>query len=210
MKKLALTLTMLLGALSASNAVAFDGNAEAGKAKSATCAACHGPDGNAPVAIYPKLAGQHADYIYKQLQELKLGMTSGGKQGRMDPVMSGMAMALSEQDMKDLAAFYATQNMSAGTTPEEVVAAGSKLYKAGDAERGIPACAACHGPRGNGTSLSKFPKISFQHPDYIKSQLLKFRDGSRANDMNGMMRDIAKKLTDQDIEVLSKYLGGLH
>ncbi|WMN61321.1 c-type cytochrome [Pseudoalteromonas xiamenensis] len=210
MKKIALTITMLLGALSANNAVAFDGNAEAGKAKSATCAACHGPDGNAPVAMYPKIAGQHADYIYKQLKELKLGMTSGGKEGRMDPVMSGMAMPLSDQDMKDLAAYFSSQNMSAGSTPEEVVEIGQKLYKAGDAERGIPACSACHGPRGNGTSLAKFPKISFQHPDYIKSQLLKFREGTRANDMNGMMRDIAKKLTDKDIEVLSKYLGGLH
>lgn len=201
---------MLLGALSANNAVAFDGNAEAGKAKAATCAACHGPDGNAPVAMYPKIAGQHADYLYKQLKDLKLGMTSGGKEGRMDPVMSAMAMPLSDQDMKDISAYFASLNMSAGTTPEEVVEAGQKLYKAGDAERGIPSCAACHGPRGNGTSLAKFPKVSFQHPEYIKSQLLKFRDGTRANDMNGMMRDIAQKLTDKDIEVLSKYLGGLH
>ncbi|MCF6436581.1 MULTISPECIES: c-type cytochrome [Pseudoalteromonas] len=210
MKKIALTLTMLLGTLSASNATAFDGDAEAGKAKSATCAACHGPDGNAPVTMYPKIAGQHADYIYKQLQEFKLGMTSGGSEGRMDPVMSGMAMPLSDQDMKDLAAYFSTLNMSEGTTPEDVVAAGQKLYKAGDAERGIPSCAACHGPRGNGTSLAKFPKISFQHPEYIKSQLLKFRDGTRKNDLNGMMQDIAKKLTDKDIETLSKYLGGLH
>ncbi|MDP4490542.1 MULTISPECIES: c-type cytochrome [Pseudoalteromonas] len=210
MKKIALTLTMLLGTLSASNASAFDGDAEAGKAKSATCAACHGPDGNAPVTMYPKIAGQHADYIYKQLQEFKLGMTSGGNEGRMDPVMSGMAMPLSDQDMKDLAAYFSSLSMSSGSTPEDVVAVGQKLYKAGDAERGIPACAACHGPRGNGTSLAKFPKVSFQHPEYIKSQLEKFRDGTRNNDMNGMMRDIAQKLTDKDIEVLSKYLGGLH
>ncbi|WP_348714470.1 c-type cytochrome, partial [uncultured Pseudoalteromonas sp.] len=153
---------------------------------------------------------QHADYIYKQLQEFKLGMTSGGKEGRMDPVMSGMAMPLSDQDMKDLAAYFSSLNMSEGSTPKDVVEVGQQLYKAGDAERGIPACAACHGPRGNGTSLAKFPKISFQHPEYIKSQLEKFRDGTRNNDLNGMMQDIAKKLTDKDIEVLSKYLGGLH
>lgn len=112
--------------------------------------------------------------------------------------------------MKDLAAYFASLPMSSGTTPEDVVEAGQKLYKAGDAERGIPSCAACHGPRGNGTSLSKFPKISFQHPEYIKAQLEKFRSGDRNNDPNGMMGDIAKKLTDKDIEVLSKYLGGLH
>lgn len=210
MKKIALTLTMLFGALAANNATAFDGDATAGKAKSATCAACHGADGNAPVNIYPKLAGQNAEYLYKQLKDLKLGMTSGGSEGRMDPVMSGMTMALSDQDMRDLSAYFASLNMSEGTTPEDVVAAGTKLYKAGDAERGIPACAACHGPRGNGTSLAGFPKISFQHPEYIKAQLEKFRSGARNNDQNGMMVDISKKLTDQDIEILSKYLGGLH
>lgn len=210
MKKIALSLTILLGALSASNATAFDGDVNAGKEKSATCAACHGPDGNAPINIYPKIAGQHADYIYKQLVDLKSGMTSGGKKGRMDPVMSAMAMPLNDQDMKDVAAYFASLNMSEGVTPKDVVEVGAMLYKAGDAERGIPSCAACHGPRGNGSSLAKFPKISFQHPEYIKSQLEKFRDGTRHNDLNGMMQDIAKKLTDKDIEVLSKYLGGLH
>ena len=210
MKKIALSLTILLGALSASNATAFDGDVNAGKEKSATCAACHGPDGNAPVNIYPKIAGQHADYIYKQLVEFKSGMTSGGKEGRMDPVMSAMAMPLSEQDMKDLAAYFSSLNMSEGSTPKDVVEVGAMLYKAGDAERGIPSCASCHGPRGNGSSLAKFPKVSFQHPEYIKSQLEKFRNGTRHNDLNGMMGDIAKKLTDKDIEVLSKYLGGLH
>jgi cytochrome c553 len=210
MKKIALSLTILLGALSASNATAFDGDVNAGKEKSVTCAACHGPDGNAPVSIYPKIAGQHADYIFKQLKEFKLGMTSGGKEGRMNPVMSAMAMPLSEQDMKDLAAYFSSLNMSEGLTPKENVDVAKMLFKAGDAERGIPSCAACHGPRGNGSSLAKFPKISFQHPEYIKSQLEMFRDGSRNNDLNGMMRDIAKKLTDKDIEVLSQYLGGLH
>ncbi|MGO2074426.1 MAG: c-type cytochrome [Pseudoalteromonas sp.] len=210
MKKIALSLTILLGALSASNATAFDGDVNAGKEKSATCAACHGPDGNAPVNIYPKIAGQHADYIYKQLTEFKLGMTSGGKEGRMEPVMSGMAMPLSDQDMKDLAAYFSSLNMSEGATPENVVEAGSMLFKAGDVERGIPSCAACHGPRGNGSSLANFPKIAFQHPEYIKSQLEKFREGTRNNDHNEMMQDIAAKLTDKDIEVLSKYLGGLH
>ncbi|SFD22838.1 c-type cytochrome [Pseudoalteromonas denitrificans] len=210
MKKIALSLTMLFGALAANNATAFDGDATAGKAKSAVCAACHGAEGNAPVNLYPKLAGQSAEYLYKQLKDLKLGMTSGGKEGRMDPVMSGMTMALSDQDMKDLSAYFASLNMSEGSTPEEVVALGTKLYKAGDAERAIPACSACHGPRGNGTSLAGFPKISFQHPEYIKAQLEKFRDGSRHNDQNGMMTDIAKKLTDKDIDILSKYLGGLH
>lgn len=201
MKNIALTVAMLFGLIG--SAQAAEGDVEAGKAKSATCAACHGADGNASLTMYPKIAGQHAEYLYKQLQEFKSGV-------RPDPVMAGMAAALSEQDMKDLAAYFSSQTMSAGSTPEDVVAAGELLYRGGDMERGIPACIACHGPRGVGHSLAGFPKISFQHPDYIKSQLEKFRSGDRANDMNGMMGDIAVKLTDKDIEILSKYISGLH
>ncbi|CAM3060340.1 c-type cytochrome [Vibrio mytili] len=205
MKKLALILSLL-----ASCSVWAQGSIEAGKAKSQTCVACHGADGNSLMDMYPKLAGQHAKYLEKQLQELKLGMTSGGKQGRYDPVMSGMAMPLTDEDIADLSAYYSSLPISENSTPEDVVAKGKVLYTAGDAERGITACIACHGARGNGTELSGFPKISGQHAAYVKAQLEKFRDGSRNNDMNGMMRDIAKKLTDDDIEILSKYVGGLH
>ena len=205
MKKLALILSLL-----ASCSVWAQGSIEAGKAKSQTCVACHGADGNSLITQYPKLAGQHKKYLEKQLKELKLGMTSGGKQGRYDPVMSGMAMSLSKEDMADLAAYYASLPISSNSTPENVVDAGKALYTAGNAERGLTACTACHGARGNGTELSGFPKISGQHADYIKAQLEKFRDGSRNNDMNAMMRDVAKKLTDADIDTLSKYVGGLH
>lgn len=208
MKKLVLPLTLLFGLIGAANA--FDGDAEAGKAKSATCAACHGPDGNSPLAIYPKIAGQHAGYLYKQLTDYKLGMTSGGKEGRANAIMFGMVAALSDQDMKDLAAYFSSQRMTPGTTPEDVIEAGQKLYRGGDAERGIAACIACHGPRGAGTSLAGFPRIGFQNADYLKTTLEEFRAGTRANDMNGMMREVAKKLTDEDIRVLSQYLGGLH
>ncbi|HAS62642.1 MAG TPA: cytochrome c4 [Vibrio sp.] len=205
MKKLVLIVSLL-----ASCSVWAQGSIEAGKAKSQTCVACHGADGNSLLGMYPSLAGQHAKYIEKQLKDLKLGMTSGGKQGRYDPVMSGMAMPLNEQDMADLAAYYASLPLAPNTTPEDVVEQGKALYAAGDAQRGLTACIACHGPRGNGTELSGFPKISGQHADYIKLQLEKFRDGNRGNDMNEMMRDVAKKLTDEDIDVLSKYVGGLH
>jgi len=208
MRKLALPVMLLLGLVG--QAAATEGNIEAGKAKSVTCAACHGPDGNSPTDMYPKIAGQHAGYIFKQLKEFKLGASTGGKEGRNNAVMAGMVAALSEQDMRDLAAYYASQTMKSGTTPEDVVEAGQKLFRGGDMQRGIAACIACHGPRGVGHSLANFPKISFQHAAYIKTQLESFRNGSRANDMNGMMRDVAKKLTDEDIEILSKYLGGLH
>ena len=205
MKKLALILSLL-----ASCSVWAQGSIEAGKAKSQTCVACHGADGNSLITQYPKLAGQHEKYLEKQLKDLKLGMTSGGKQGRNEPVMGAMAMPLSEQDMADLAAYYASLPISNNSTPENVVEEGKVLYTAGDAERGVTACIACHGPRGNGTELSGFPKISGQHAEYIKAQLEKFRDGNRNNDMNAMMRDVAKKLTDAEIDTLSKYVGGLH
>jgi cytochrome c553 len=205
MKKLALIFTLLV-----SGSVWAEGNIESGKALSETCVACHGADGNSLVAIYPKLAGQHGKYIEKQLKDLKLGATSGGQQGRYDPAMSAMAMPLSDQDMADLGAYYASLPISDSTTPENVIEQGRQLYLAGDAERGIAACVACHGPRGNGTSLSGFPKISGQHADYIKLQLQKFASLERNNDLNGMMHDVAKKLTEEEMDVIAKYVGGLH
>ena len=205
MKKLVLILSLL-----ASCSAWAQGDAEAGKAKAATCAACHGADGNSIMAQYPKLAGQHPGYLEKQLKEFKLGITSGGKQGRNDPVMSAMAMPLSEQDMSDLAAYYASLPISDNTTPESSIEIGQQLYRFGDAERGVAACIACHGPRGNGTSLSGFPKISGQNAEYVKLQLEKFRAGERQNDMNTMMRAVAAKLSDSEITALSLYVGGLH
>ncbi|NLS13682.1 cytochrome c4 [Vibrio sp. SM6] len=206
MKKLALILSLL-----ASCSVWAQGNIEAGKVKSQTCVACHGADGSSSILpTYPKLAGQHAGYLQKQLQDFKLAMATSGKQGRNDPVMGGMAMPLTEQDIADLAAYYASLPISENTTPDNAVEIGEVLYNAGDSERGITACIACHGPRGNGTSLSGFPKISGQNAEYIEAQLVKFRDGSRGNDMNAMMRDVAKKLSDDDIAILSAYVGGLH
>jgi len=187
-----------------------NGDAAAGQAKSAVCSACHGTDGNSQMNIYPTLAGQHAAYLEKQLHDFKLAGETGGKDGRNAAIMLPMVASLSQQDMADLAAYYASQTMSPNTTPEAVVARGEQLYRGGDQARGITACMACHGPRGVGTSLSGFPRISGQHAEYIKSQLELFRSGERANDLNGMMRDIAAKLTDEDIAVLSQYVGGLH
>lgn len=162
------------------------------------------------MAQYPKIAGQHAGYLEKQLKDFKLAMGTGGAQGRNDPVMGGMAMPLTEQDMADLAAYYASLPISDNTTPESSIEIGQTLYRFGDAERGVTACTACHGPRGNGTSLSGFPKISGQNAEYVKLQLEKFRDGQRVNDMNAMMRAVAAKLTDDEITALSQYVGGLH
>ncbi|MEZ8143640.1 cytochrome C [Enterovibrio norvegicus FF-33] len=205
MKKLALLLTLI-----ASFTVYAQGDAEAGKAKSTTCAACHGPDGNSLIPANPVLAGQHEKYLLKQLQDFKLGMTTGGEQGRYNAVMAGMVASLSEQDMSDLAAYYASQTAKPGATPETSVDLGEQIYLAGDSERGIAACIACHGPRGNGTSLSGFPKISGQHAEYVSAQLMAFRDAKRNNDLNSMMRIVASKLSDKEIDAISQYVGGLH
>ncbi|MEM0910128.1 MAG: c-type cytochrome [Pseudomonadota bacterium] len=207
MKKISMVLGLIICSM---QAIAIDGDPEAGKAKSATCAACHGPDGNSAITMNPKLAGQHAGYLYKQLTEFKLAMTTGGEEGRSNGVMGGMVMPLSDQDKKDLAAYYASQDLKIGETPEDAIERGEALYRGGDESRGITACTACHGPDGNGMNLAGFPVIGGQHKDYTKIQLEAFRSGQRANDLNGMMRDIASKLTDEDIEVLSSYLSGLY
>ncbi len=207
MKKLCLLLLVTSGL--GFQAVAA-GDPEAGKEKSMTCAACHGQDGNAMVDIYPKIAGQHESYIAKQLHDFRQGAKTGGEEGRYDPVMSAQAANLSDQDIADLAAFYSQQEEQGGEAPEDLVEAGLKLYQGGDEQKGIVACTACHGPRGNGVGTAKFPDISGQHAAYIKGQLEKFRDDQRNNDMNGMMRDVAKRLSDEDIELLSKFLSGLY
>jgi cytochrome c553 len=189
---------------------AEQGNAENGKVKSVTCGACHGADGNSAIPMNPKLAGQHAKYLVKQLTEFKLASTTGGKEGRNNAVMNGMSAALSEQDILDLAAYFSSQKATPGESSQDAVVQGNKLYVGGDLKRGITACIACHGPKGNGTSLSGFPDISGQHSDYIATQLKSFRSGERANSLNGMMADIAKRLTDEDIQVISSYVAGLH
>ena len=209
MKKILFLLSLSIGITHASVANA-SGDPEAGKAASAVCAACHGVDGNSAIPMNPKIAGQHEKYLLKQLQEFKLASQTGGQEGRNNAVMNGMAAPLSEQQMKDLAAYFASQEGKDGTTPENYIAAGEALYRGGDEERGIAACSACHGPAGNGSSLSGFPDISGQHVEYTVTQLKAFRSGMRNNDMNGMMRDIAMKLTDEDIEILANYLAGLH
>ncbi|MBM7456207.1 cytochrome c553 [Oceanisphaera litoralis] len=183
------------------------GDIEAGKAKAATCVACHGADGNSPTDMYPKLSGQHASYLAKQLAEFKAAATGG--EGRANAIMGGMVMSLSEQDMLDVAAYFASQAITPIATPEEVIEQGAALYQGGDIERGVTACMACHGPRGEGLESAKFPSLSGQYPSYIAAQLKMFRSGERNNDPNGMMRGVAAKLTDKDIEVLSQYVAGL-
>lgn len=172
----------------------------AGKAKAASCAACHGADGNSPVAIYPKLAGQSADYIVKQLQEFKAGT-------RKDPVMAPMAAALSEQDMLEIASYFAAQKLTVAELAGSDI--GQKLYFGGHVKRKITACVACHGADGKGMNKAGFPTIAGQNEAYLKAQLLKFKNGERSNDYNTMMQSVAAKLSADDIDELAKYMASM-
>lgn len=186
----------------AASAWAEGGNAEAGKTKSATCAACHGADGNSVNPEWPKLAGQHPSYIAKQLANFK-------EDARVNPSMSPMAKPLSEQDMADLAAYFSSQAAKPGEADQTKVALGEQMYKGGNNATGVAACAACHGPTGTGNPASNFPSLSGQHATYIKNQLNAFRKGERANDAGKMMRNVAAKMTDAEIEAVAEYIAGL-
>lgn len=168
-----------------------------------TCVSCHGADGNSVNPIWPSLAGQGAPYIAKQLYDFK-----GGR--RADPLMSGMAMAVPDDKVDEVAEYFASQEAKpAAPVKPELVEQGKQLYVAGNLATGITACAACHGPNGNGNAAAKFPALGAQHAAYTIKQLQMFRDGSRANDPNQMMRDIAARLTEQEIEALAMYLSTL-
>ena len=170
------------------------------------CAACHNPDGNSAVAANPKLAGQHADYLYKQLKNFK---ADGGKPAeRNNPIMGGMVAALTDQDMKNVAAFYASQVQKGEQAKSQAIEAGQKLYRAGNASKGLPACAACHGPAGAGIP-AQYPRIGGQFAEYTEAQLKSFRAGERANDPNRMMRAVADKMSDTEIKAVSDYIAGL-
>ena len=191
------------------------GNAAAGKAKSATCLACHGADGNSLVANFPKIAGQGEAYLVKQLKDFKSG-------ARKDATMLGMVAALSEQDMQDLAAHFAAQPVKQGVAKKDAnVALGQKLYNGGDVAKGVTACSACHGPNGAGIPSAGFPALASQHATYTANQLKAFRQVSlnaqtgdtkpaRTNDGQKMMIEFTKNLNNDDIEALAQYIAGLH
>ena len=180
------------------------GDATAGAAKAPVCFACHGPGGNGAInPEWPKLAGQHSSYIAEQLGAFK------GAQ-RKNPVMLGQASALSDDDMHNLAAYFAAQPAVPGVASKDAVAVAEPLYRAGDAARGIPACAACHGPTGAGNAAAQFPRIGGQNSAYAANQLKSYKSGERGAAGKGqIMATIAAKLSDQEIQALSSYVSGL-
>jgi cytochrome c553 len=174
-----------------------------GQAAAITCAACHGGDGNSAIAINPSLAGQHAQYITKQLMNFKSGE-------RNNAIMKGMVAVLAtDEDMKNVAAYYAAQKPRPGIARDQaLVDAGQKIYRGGDVVTGIPACAGCHSPSGAGIP-AQYPRLAGQMKEYTLAQLRAFRAGERANDNAAMMRTIAGKLSDKQMEALAEYVSGL-
>lgn len=200
MNKLLISLLLTLGISGLAHAA---GDAAAGQANSAVCAGCHGADGNSAVANFPKLAGQNEAYLLKQLKDIKGG-------NRQVVEMTGLLDSLSDQDLEDLAAFFASKKVQLGQVSPDHLEAGQKIYRAGVMEKGVAACTACHSPNGTGNAAAGFPALSGQFADYVKKQLMAFRNEARTNDPNGMMRDIAAKMSDKEIEAVANYVQGLH
>lgn len=178
---------------------------EAGEQKSAVCAACHSADGNSSLAENPVLAGQHEKYLLKQLQNFK-----SPDSGRQNAIMTGMVAALTEEDMRNIAAFYASQTPKETASKEAFVALGEAIWRGGIPEKQVPACTGCHGPSGQGNGPASFPKLAGQHSEYTITQLKLFRSGQRANDPNAMMRDVTNRMTDEEMEAVAEYLVGLY
>lgn len=177
-------------------------DAEAGKAKSVVCGACHGADGNSSNPVWPSLAGQHATYTYKQLMDFKQGK-------RVNAQMTAMVANLSETDMRDLAAFYESQTPKAVPFDGDKVADGENIYRGGITETRVAACMGCHSPSGRGNGPAGWPSLAGQHPEYIVAQLQAFKYGERANDTGKMMRNVAKRMSDLELESVAAYLAGI-
>ena len=212
---------------SASNSAKVAGDAKAGQTKAAVCGACHGVDGNSAVPNFPKLAGQGERYLIKQLHDIKAWDTETdaakkASAGRAVLEMTGILAGWSDQDIADVSAYFAGQNMQlSGAKKMEVqvnsglkvdaMELGSKTYRNGNSANGVPACAACHAPDGKGNAAAGFPRLSGQHPDYIEKQLTNFRAGNRVNDGDtSPMRTIADKLSDAEIKAVANFIAGLN
>jgi cytochrome c553 len=182
---------------------AASAGAEDGRQKAAVCAACHGADGNSITPEWPKLAGQHSSYLRAQLAAFKAGT-------RKNAMMSPMAANLSDGDMSLLADYYSSQSLQFGEATGDNTEAGQRLYRGGNASSGVPACMACHGPRGSGNPAAGYPTLHGQHAAYTAIQLKAYRSGERASDINSVMRSIAARMTDAEIDAVAGYLQGLH
>ena len=179
-----------------------DGDVQKGRENAITCAACHGQDGNSINPEWPSLAGQNEKYILRSLHSFK-------DLSRENVLMNSQVLALNEQMMEDLAAYFAAQVPAQRTTDPALVAQGERLYRGGNIDRGVSACIACHGPLGHGNPGAGYPSVAGQHATYTTSQLLAYRSNTRQTDPNRVMRDIASLMTEDDIEAVASYMQGL-
>ena len=203
MKKVVIVIvSVFIGSASVQLAFA-QGDAAVGQSKAALCATCHGAEGNSEFPMNPKLAGQNATYLTKQLMDYKSGV-------RSNPTMSAMVLNLSEQDMQDISAWYSSQQVTLQGADPKFVELGESLYRAGIKELAVPACSACHSPTGRGNAPAGFPSLGGQHAEYTLQQLKDFRAGVRQNDESSMMRIVVERLTDRELEALASYVSGLH
>ena len=201
MNKVLVSLLLTLGITGLAQAA---GNAEDAQGKVIVCGACHGADGYSAAPNFPKLAGQGERYLLKQLKDIKSG-------ARPIVEMTGLLDNMSDQDLADISAFYANQQMSVGAADPKLATRGGELSRGGKLEEGMPACIGCHAPNGAGLEAAGFPKLGGQHATYIAKQLMDFREGNRTNDGDSMiMRAIAAKLSNKDMEAVSSYIQGLH
>jgi cytochrome c553 len=202
--KYLLLISSMFGVTAGNADTLLEGSAEAGQARSVTCAACHGPNGNSANPGWPSLAGQNAPYILKQLEAYKSG-------SRTDPLMTGQAMPLSEQEMRDLAVYYAGQTVAPKVVAaQESLDKGEALYQGGDSENQVAACLACHGPTGRGNPAAAYPMLKGQHATYTAAQLRNYANGQRKSDgPTRVMREIAAQLKEDDIVAVASYIQGL-
>lgn len=214
MKKKWQILSISLALTSATGILHAEGNINAGKQKTTSCTGCHGDNGNSMVATFPKLAQQHSSYLERQLHAFKDG-------SRSDPMMSALALSLTDEDIADISAYYATQKISKNVLPvsdaddedekpaaankdiQALIAQGSDLYRNGNLTSEVSACIACHGPFGEGNKPASFPALKSQHADYLIKSLTDFKSGSRSNNPENIMHMIAKKMTDEEIKAVS-------
>ncbi|MFT5220100.1 MAG: cytochrome c553 [Planctomycetota bacterium] len=175
---------------------------EAGKMKSVVCAACHGADGNSSSGAFPSLAGQHASYLVKQLKEFKSGV-------RKEATMQGMASILSDLDMENVGAYYASQKAKPVAFDGDLIEKGEAIYRGGIAEVSVASCMSCHAPSGMGNGPAGWPSLKGQHPEYIAAQLNKFKNNQRDNDAGRMMRNVAARMSDAEINAVSAYIAGI-
>jgi len=196
---------LIVMSLLTSVSVLAAGDAKLGATKSQSCGACHTASGNSVNPEWPKIAGQHPSYLVKQLMAFKQGASGP----RNNALMLGFAANLSKQDMEDLAAYFASQEMSKGKVPQKFYELGTKIYQGGNLATNLPACKACHQQNGAGSEIAGIPRLAGQHAAYTIMQLKNYRDKTRSTDPNSMMRQIAAKMSDSEIEAVANYVAGL-